>query len=182
MKGGRVEKSDACMCARHRDELIDRYSCFFVLLLLLLLLLFLPFFFFLYLLLVNHGWKNFFLPLRVDAWGLAWKKRKTTTRLWNSTAVQLNPRWHAVRDEKRQQTFTPSPPPLFHEFYNSAYPSSRAGFFFLFFTNMVGENFNSINPETRMWVNNAGSKGTCVISLQGRFSGEKIDKPCLTVN
>lgn len=27
---------------------------------------------------------------------------------------------------------------------------------------MVGENFNSINPETRMWVNNAGSKGTCV--------------------
>ena len=126
--------------------------------------------------------KEFFLPLRVDAWGLAWKKRKTTTRLWNSTAVQLNPRWHAVRDEKRQQTFTPSPPPLFHEFYNSAYPSSRAGFFFLFFTNMVGENFNSINPETRMWVNIAGSKGTCVISLQGRFSGEKIDKPCLTVN
>lgn len=76
--------------------------------------------------------KEFFLPLRVDAWGLAWKKRKTTTRLWNSTAVQLNPRWHAVRDEKRQQTFTPSPPPLFHEFYNSAYPSSRAGFFFFF--------------------------------------------------
>lgn len=184
MKGGRVEKSDACMCARHRDELIDRYPCFFVLLLLLLFLLFLS-------LSSSREFqsrlKEFFLPLRVDAWGLAWKKRKTTTRLWNSTAVQLNPRWHAVRDEKRQQTFTPSPPPLFHEFYNSAYPSSRAGFFFLFFTNMVGENFNSINPETRMWVNNAGSKGTCVPRFHFRedFREEKtrrIDKPCLTVN
>lgn len=123
----------------------------------------LPFFFFLYLLLVNfnHGWKNFFchsfaLTLEVSL------EKSEKPPLWNSTAVQLNPRWHAVRDEKRQQTFTPSPPPLFHEFYNSAYPSSRAGFFFLFFTNMVDENFNSINPETRMWVNNAGSKGTCV--------------------